>query len=92
MNKAKEEFEQFLHTFHFSPPSIPVISNVYAKPYTYEFMKQTLADQINHSVKWTESISYLLKKGQMEFEEIGPGNVLTGLIHRIKKDAEPMPR
>ncbi|PJH94324.1 ACP S-malonyltransferase [Bacillus sp. SN1] len=92
MNKAKEEFEQFLHTFHFSPPSLPVISNVYAKPYTYEFMKQTLADQINHSVKWTESISYLMKKGQMEFEEIGSGNVLTGLIHRIKKDAEPMPR
>ncbi len=92
MNKAKEEFEQFLQTFHFSPLSIPVISNVYAKPYTYELMKQTLADQINHSVKWTESISYLMKKGQMEFEEIGPGNVLTGLIHRIKKDAEPMPR
>ncbi|MCI3984119.1 ACP S-malonyltransferase [Bacillus vallismortis] len=92
MNIAKEEFEQFLQTFHFSPLSIPVISNVYAKPYTYELMKQTLADQINHSVKWTESISYLMKKGQMEFEEIGPGNVLTGLIHRIKKDAEPMPR
>ncbi|CUB23384.1 Polyketide biosynthesis malonyl CoA-acyl carrier protein transacylase PksC [Bacillus subtilis] len=92
MNKAKEEFEQFLQTFHFSPLSIPVISNVYAKPYTYELMKQTLADQINHSVKWTKSISYLMKKGQMEFEEIGPGNVLTGLIHRIKKDAEPMPR
>ncbi|MFP7318952.1 ACP S-malonyltransferase [Bacillus spizizenii] len=92
MNKAKEEFEQFLQTFHFSPLSIPVISNVYAKPYTYELMKQTLADQINHSVKWTESISYLMKKGQLEFEEIGPGNVLTGLIHRIKKDAEPMPR
>lgn len=48
--------------FIFSPPSIPVISNVYAKPYTYEFMKQTLADQINHSVKWTDSIRYLMKK------------------------------
>ncbi len=72
MNKAKEEFEEFLHAFHFSPPSIPVISNVYAKPYTSEFMKQTLADQINHSVKWTESISYLMNKGHMEFEEIGP--------------------
>ncbi|PAO70184.1 MULTISPECIES: ACP S-malonyltransferase [Bacillus] len=92
MNKAKEEFEEFLHAFHFSSPSIPVISNVYAKPYTSEFMKQTLADQINHSVKWTESISYLMNKGHMEFEEIGPGNILTGLIHRIKKDAEPMPR
>lgn len=55
-------------------------------------MKQTLADQINHSVKWTDSIRYLMKKSHMEFEEVGPGNVLTGLIHRIKKDAEAMPR
>jgi trans-AT polyketide synthase/acyltransferase/oxidoreductase domain-containing protein len=32
----------------------------------------------------------LMGKGEMEFEEIGPGKVLTGLIGRIKKDAEPL--
>ncbi|KAA6449514.1 ACP S-malonyltransferase [Bacillus swezeyi] len=92
MNQAKQEFEQFLQSFHFSPLSIPVISNVFARPYTNESIKTTLSDQINQSVKWTESIRFLLGKGQMEFEEIGPGHVLTGLIHRIKKDAEPIPR
>ncbi|WP_307893322.1 ACP S-malonyltransferase [Bacillus swezeyi] len=92
MNQAKQEFEQFLQSFHFSPLSIPVISNVFARPYTNESIKTTLSDQINQSVKWTESIRFLMGKGQMEFEEIGPGHVLTGLIHRIKKDAEPMPR
>ncbi|MGN9863627.1 ACP S-malonyltransferase [Bacillus swezeyi] len=92
MNQAKQEFEQFLQSFHFSPLSIPVISNVFARPYTNESIKTTLSDQINQSVKWTESIRFLLGKGQMEFEEIGPGHVLTGLIHRIKKDAERIPR
>ncbi|KAA6474286.1 ACP S-malonyltransferase [Bacillus swezeyi] len=92
MNQAKQEFEQFLQSFHFSPLSIPVISNVFARPYTNESIKTTLSDQINQSVKWTESIRFLLGKGQMEFEEIGPGHVLTGLINRIKKDAEPIPR
>ncbi|MFT0802670.1 ACP S-malonyltransferase [Bacillus swezeyi] len=92
MNQAKQEFEQFLQSFHFSPLSIPVISNVFARPYTNESIKTTLSDQINQSVKWTESIRFLIGKGQMEFEEIGPGHVLTGLIHRIKKDAEPIPR
>lgn len=92
MNHAKQEFEQFLDTFHFAPLSIPVISNVYARPYSSEVIKPTLADQINHSVKWTESIRFLMEKGQMEFEEIGPGNVLTGLIRRIETDAEPMTR
>ncbi|MBU5264943.1 ACP S-malonyltransferase [Bacillus atrophaeus] len=92
MSKAKQEFEQFLDTFHFSSLSIPVISNVFARPYKQEQIKLTLADQIDHSVKWTESVHYLIGKGQMEFEEIGPGHVLTGLIHRIKKDGEPLSR
>ncbi|MEC1622906.1 ACP S-malonyltransferase [Bacillus mojavensis] len=92
MNDAKQEFEQFLDTLHFAPLSIPVISNVYARPYSSELIKPTLADQINHSVNWTESIRFLMEKGQMEFEEIGPGNVLTGLIRRIETDGEPMTR
>jgi malonyl CoA-acyl carrier protein transacylase len=36
-------------------------------------------------------IAVLLDKGRMEFEEVGPGHVLTGLIHRIKKETEASP-
>lgn len=90
MSEARKEFEKYLDTFNLYSLSIPVISNVYARPYKQEMLKMTLAEQINNSVKWTESIRFLMGKGEMEFEEIGPGKVLTGLIQRIKREAEPL--
>nr|MDH3093118.1 ACP S-malonyltransferase [Bacillus velezensis] len=91
MSEAKQEFEKFLQSFHFSAISIPVISNVHARPYEQDGIHSVLADQIDHSVRWNDSIRYLLDKGRMEFEEVGPGHVLTGLIHRIKKETEASP-
>ncbi|WP_276736073.1 ACP S-malonyltransferase [Bacillus sp. (in: firmicutes)] len=91
MNKAKQEFKQFIDSFHFAPLSIPVISNVYAEPYHQDRIKETLSEQMDSTVKWTDSIRFLMGRGEMEFEEIGPGTVLTGLIHRIKNEAEPLP-
>ncbi len=86
MKPAKEEFEEFLDSFEFSELTIPVISNVDAQPYEQHRIKETLVSQITNSVKWTESICYLMNLDEMEFEEIGPGRVLTGLIQRIKKE------
>nr|WP_139492055.1 ACP S-malonyltransferase [Brevibacillus dissolubilis] len=90
MSEAKQEFEQFLSAFLLNPLSIPVISNVHARPYEQEKLKATLAEQINHSVRWTDSIRYLMGQGDMTFEEIGPGMVLTGLITKIRKEATPI--
>lgn len=90
MAEAKKEFEAFVNTFTFLPIKIPVISNVNARPYKQLEMQQNLINQITHPVKWTESIRYLMGTGEMEFEEIGPGNVLTGLVRRIKREAEPL--
>ena len=90
MKEAKREFEVFLKMFEFSELSIPVISNVHARPYKQSDIKQNLIGQITHSVKWMNSIRYLMGLGEMEFIEIGPGKVLTGLIQQIKKEAEPL--
>lgn len=90
MEEARENFFSFLEEFEFSGPKIPVISNVTARPYTKEDIRQLLADQITHPVKWTACIRYLLGQGETEFEEIGPGTVLTGLIQQIKKEAQPL--
>jgi trans-AT polyketide synthase, acyltransferase and oxidoreductase domains len=90
MADAREEFAVFLTRFSFSPITIPVIANVLARPYPEANIKSLLADQMTHSVKWTESIRYLLGKGVNEFLEVGPGNVLTGLIGRIKNEAGPL--
>lgn len=90
MAEAGKEFEMFLNTFELQPLTIPVISNVHARPYPSSNLKQNLIDQMTHPVKWTESIRYLMGLGEMEFEEIGSGKVLTGLIQRIRKEAEPL--
>ncbi|AIQ12466.1 ACP S-malonyltransferase [Paenibacillus durus] len=90
MTDARLEFEKILNTCTFYPLSIPVISNVYARPYKRELLQSTLAEQINSSVKWTESIRYLMGLGESVFEEIGPGRVLTGLVERIQREATPL--
>lgn len=90
MLEAKEEFLRFIESFHFKPLSIPVISNVTARPYEQRELKETLTGQITGSVNWTDSIRYLMGRKNMSFEEIGPGKVLTGLIQRITAEAEPI--
>ncbi len=90
MASAREEFKTFLNDIEFSEIKIPVISNTHARPYKNEKIKENLIDQINNSVKWVESICYLMGKGKMEFEEVGPGIVLTGLIRQIEKEGTPI--
>lgn len=90
MTEAKREFEVFLDEFGFGELTIPVISNVYARPYKQSDIKKNLIEQITCPVQWNESIRYLMGIGQMEFEELGPGKVLTGLVRRIKKEATPL--
>ncbi|MCC5463958.1 ACP S-malonyltransferase [Pelosinus baikalensis] len=90
MEGAKREFETFINSFEFFQLAIPVISNVHARPYKQSDIKQNIVEQITHPVKWTESIRYLMGLGEMEFKEIGSGKVLTGLVQRIKREAEPL--
>lgn len=90
MEDAKNSFEEYLDEFEFSELSIPVISNVHARLYKPGKLKENLVEQITHSVKWTESIRYAMGLGEMEFEEIGPGDVLTKLVQKIREQAEPL--
>jgi malonyl CoA-acyl carrier protein transacylase len=84
MQTAQQEFAEFLSQFTFHAPQIPVIANVTATPYPASGIADYLAKQITHPVRWTETIEYLLAQGETEFEEIGPGKVLAGLVKRIK--------
>ncbi len=85
MADAHAEFSRFLKNVELQPLQIPVVSNALAKFYQNDTIRETLASQITRSVQWTESICYLLDQDEIEFSEIGPGNVLTGLIRQIKK-------
>jgi trans-AT polyketide synthase/acyltransferase/oxidoreductase domain-containing protein len=85
MREAQSLYAAFLHDIEFKTPVIPVISNVSAKPYEGDLVRQTLSEQIGNSVRWLESMVYLLGQPEPEFEEVGPGSVLTKLLAQIKK-------
>ncbi|TVX92162.1 ACP S-malonyltransferase [Paenibacillus agilis] len=90
MTAAYNSFNAFLNEFSFGNLTIPVVSNVTARPYEQHQLKQHLANQITHSVRWTDTIRYLMGLGIEEYLEIGPGNVLTKLIASIRKEATPL--
>lgn len=70
-------------------PAVPVISNVTAKPHaTAGEIAGRLVEQVTSSVRWEESIRYLLAQGFTRFIELGPGTALTGFMKRIDKTAE----
>ncbi len=85
MTPAKEEFAKFLNEFSFKDPEIPCIANYTARPYQKGEVKKNLAEQLDHSVRWVETIEYLTSQNVSQFEEIGPGSVLKGLIAKIQK-------
>jgi trans-AT polyketide synthase, acyltransferase and oxidoreductase domains len=89
MEPSQREFEVFVNQFTFSALEMPVVSNVSARPYGKD-VKKNLVGQITQSVKWSETIRYLMGKGVTEFEEVGPGTVLTSLVQTIRRQAEPL--
>lgn len=84
MVRAEQDFRTFLPSITFTEPRIPVLSNVSARPHVSAEVASNLAAQITHPVRWTESIEWLLQKPEPQFVEIGPGNVLSGLLKRIR--------
>lgn len=83
MADAATEFQQILDEITFNSAQIPVLSNVDPTPTTdAALLKQRLTQQMTGSVRWRE---ICLKLSELEVEqvvEIGPGNVLTGLMKR----------
>ena len=84
MKGSRDAFENILCQYSFSPLQTSVISNYTALPYEENTLKETLANQINSCVRWVDTIRFLEEKGEMTFEEIGPGNVLTNLLQHIQ--------
>ncbi len=89
MAPAVEPFRTVLKATPFRPPLIPVISNVQARPLQSnpEDLQEELAQQLMAPVRWTESIQWMIENGVQTFVELGPRDVLSGLIRRIAPEA-----
>ena len=65
---------------------IPIYTNVTAKPTTTpDEIRELLYKQLTSPVRWTESIQNMIEDSTEKFFEVGPGNVLTGLLKRINR-------
>lgn len=83
MKPAQDELAEAINNTEFKDAEIPVISNVYAKPLTKAAeIKNALIEQLTSPVKWTQSLIEMEESGIENFIEIGPGNVLQGLVKR----------
>jgi [acyl-carrier-protein] S-malonyltransferase len=88
MLEASVKLQEILNSIPIHDAIVPVISNYTAQPQQQSgVIKDNLVKQIYSSVRWEESMRYLLGQGVTKFIEFGPGKVLKGLMRRIDPDA-----
>lgn len=89
MEPAREELAQAIENTIFSNPICPVYQNVTASAVSdSDEIKKNLIIQLTAPVKWTQSVQQMIADGAIEFIEVGPGNVLQGLVKKINKDVQ----
>jgi len=89
MLEASVELKVVLDTVGFTAPNIPVIANFTAKSeVSIPEVKENLTNQMYSSVRWEESMRFMLSEGLVKFFEFGPGKVLKGLMRQIDSSAQ----
>jgi [acyl-carrier-protein] S-malonyltransferase len=86
MEPVKARLEPVLRAISWSQPSVPVVTNVEAKANrATSRIVPLLVDQVTAPVRWIECVHELARLGAVRMIEVGPGNVLSGLVKRIDK-------
>ena len=89
MAGAQQKVAVELASLPMREPRMPVVANVSARPgSSVAEIKDLLIRQVTGTVRWTESMQWLIAQGFTRFIELGPGTVLAGLMKRINKDVE----
>jgi len=84
MASAQEKLRSAIARVTTHPPAVTVIANVTARPHgTAGEIQSLLVQQVTSSVRWEESIRFLLSQGFTRFIELGPGTALAGFLKRI---------
>ena len=83
MEPARLELEQAINETRFSDPICPVYQNVTGKPISDPMqIRGNLVAQLTSPVRWTQTVLNMIRDGADHFTEVGPGNVLQGLIKK----------
>lgn len=88
MEPARVELQQAIENTSILSPICPIYQNVDPRPNTNpDQIKANLITQLTGAVKWTQTIEQMLADGATEFTEVGPGNVLQGLVKKVNRAA-----
>jgi [acyl-carrier-protein] S-malonyltransferase len=89
MQPAKDKLAEVIKGIEFSNATIPIVSNVDAKPHQQgEQIKENLLNQLTNTVRWNDCINYINSQQVNQFFEIGPSRILKGLVKKINPQLE----
>ena len=84
MRAAESAYAEYVASASLREPHIPVLSNYTGDFYGSDRVATNLSRQLSSPVRWLDCMRRLLDKGEVEFRELGPGNVLTRLLEKIR--------
>ena len=86
MEPARAELADAINSTNFTTPGCPVYQNVNAAPVTDpEEIKRNLIMQLTAPVRWTQTVKNMIADGCTSFTEVGPGQVLQGLVKKVDR-------
>jgi [acyl-carrier-protein] S-malonyltransferase len=88
---AADRLRPAVEKIRFSEPTAPFMSTVTARLESAQRMGPLLVDQLTAPVRFTQAASELVREGVRTFVEVGPGNVLSGLVKRIDRSVKAIP-
>ncbi len=89
MESARAELQTAIENTDIKSPVCPIYQNIDAKPYTDpSAIKQNLIAQLTGAVRWTQTVQHMLADGATSFTEVGPGNVLQGLVKKVDREVD----
>ncbi len=89
MEPARIELMTAIENTTVLPPVCPIYQNVDARPQTDPAkIKFNLITQLTSAVRWTQTVEHMIADGATEFIEVGPGNVLQGLVKKVSREVQ----
>lgn len=89
MQPASEQLAKAINATRMVRGICPIYQNVTGQPVTDpEIIKKNLVAQLTSPVRWTQTVRNMIADGASSFVEVGPGNVLQGLVKKVKRDIE----
>ncbi len=89
MEPAKVELQAAIEATNIASPICPIYQNVNAQPTTdTTVIKQNLIAQLTGAVRWTQTATNMIADGGNDFVEVGPGNVLQGLVKKVSREVQ----